>query len=324
MTDRNATIEEFLQVNGQGRALRVALAGDASVRRYERLVNGMVPAIFMDCPPDHLDIGPFLRIATWLRQVGFSAPLIFAADEDAGLILMEDLGDDLFSRVCMLPDEYGVDEMDLYAAAVDVLLALQALDPLPDLPAYDDEKMLEEASRFTRWHASGLSDDAKADYLDIWRELLPLVRVGPAAFVYVDYHADNLLWMEKRGGFAKIGLLDFQDGRVGPPAYDLVSLLEDARRDVSPALAEAMVERYLQARSDLDAEAFRTSYAVLGAQRNCKILGLFSRLAIEEGKSQYLALQDRVRRHLQNDLAHPSLAALAAWFDENLALKIAS
>ncbi len=324
MTDRNATIEKFLQVNGQGRALRKALAGDASVRRYERLVDGMVPAILMDCPPDRLDIGPFLRISTWLRQAGFSTPLIFAADEDAGLVLMEDLGDDLFSRVCLRPDEYGVDEAELYAAAVDVLVALQALDPLSDLPAYDDEKMLEEASRFTRWYAPDLSDAAKANYLDIGRELLPLVRVGPAAPVYVDYHADNLLWLLKRGGPAKIGLLDFQDGRVGPPAYDLVSLLEDARRDVSPDVADVMIERYLKARPDLDVEAFRTSYAVLGAQRNCKILGLFSRLAIEEGKSQYLALQDRVRRHLQNDLAHPSLAALAAWFDENLALKIAS
>ena len=324
MTDRNATIEEFLQVNGQGRALRQALAGDASVRRYERLVDGMVPAILMDCPPDRLDVGPFLRIATWLRQAGFSAPLIFAADEGAGLVLMEDLGDDLFSRVCRLPDEYGVDEAELYAAAVDVLVALQALDPLPELPAYDDEKMLEEAGRFTRWYAPDLSDGAKADYLDIWRELLPAARVGDDALVYVDYHADNLLWLLKRGGPAKIGLLDFQDGRVGPPAYDLVSLLEDARRDVSPGLAEVMIERYLQARSDLDAEAFRRSYAVLGAQRNCKILGLFSRLATLEDKTQYLALQNRVRAHLQNDLAHPSLAALAAWFDENLALKIAS
>ncbi len=324
MTDRNATIEKFLQVNGQGRALRKTLAGDASVRRYERLIDGMVPAILMDCPPDRLDVRPFLEIATWLRSAGFSAPLIFAADEDAGLVLMEDLGDDLFSRVCAQPDAYGVDETELYAAAVDVLVALQALEPLPSLPVYDDEKMLEEASRFTRWYAPDLSDAAKANYLDIWRELLPLVRVGPAALVYVDYHADNLLWLLKRGGPAKIGLLDFQDGRVGPPAYDLVSLLEDARRDVSPDVADVMIERYLKARPDLDVEAFRTSYAVLGAQRNCKILGLFSRLAIEEEKTQYLALLDRVRGHLQHDLTHPRLATLAAWFDENLALKIAS
>ena len=279
----------------------------------------------MDCPPERLDVRPFLRIATWLRQAGLCpAPLIFAADEEAGLVLMEDLGDDLFSRVCARHEDDAV-ETELYGAAVDVLVAMQALDPLPDLPAYDDDKMLEEAARFIRWYAPDLSDPAKADYLDIWRELLPLVRVGPAALVYVDYHADNLLWLEKRSGLDVVGLLDFQDGRLGPPAYDLVSLLEDARRDVRPALAEAH-DRALSsgARPDLDAAAFRISYAVLGAQRNCKILGLFSRLAAEEGRTQYLALQDRVLGHLQRDLRHPALATLAAWFDDNLALKIAS
>ena len=158
------------------------MAGDASVRRYERLVDGIVPAILMDCPPDRLDVRPFLRIATWLRSHGFSTPLIFAADEEAGLVLMEDLGDDLFSHVCLQPDDYGVDEAELYAAAVDVLVALQALDPLPGLPAYDDEKMLEEASRFTRWYAPDLSDVAKGGYLDIWRKLLPAGRVGDDAF----------------------------------------------------------------------------------------------------------------------------------------------
>jgi aminoglycoside/choline kinase family phosphotransferase len=201
---------------------------------------------------------------------------------------------------------------------------LQALDTPSDLPAYDDEKMLGEASRFTRWYASDLSADAKADYLDIWRELLPAVRVGEDALVYVDYHADNLLWLPDRDGLGRVGLLDFQDARLGPPAYDLVSLLEDARRDVPHGLAEAMIERYLAARPDLDGEAFRTAYALLGAQRNCKILGLFSRLAKRDGKTQYLTLQERVRGHLQRDLAHPKLAALAAWFDRHIALNIAS
>ncbi|MGI9508869.1 MAG: aminoglycoside phosphotransferase family protein [Geminicoccaceae bacterium] len=298
------------------------MAGDASARRYERLI-GQSPAILMDAPPEIMDVGPFVRIATWLRQAGFSAPSIFAADVEAGLVLMEDLGDDLFSRV-LAEETGGVDEAELYSAAVDLLVALQKLEPPADLPAYDDEKMLEEVGRFTKWYAPRVSERAKADYLDIWRELLPLVRVGSPAFVYVDYHADNLLWLPAREGLARVGLLDFQDGRLGPPAYDLISLLEDARRDVPPALAEAMIERYLMARSDLDPEAFRTSYAVLGAQRNCKILGLFSRLAIEDGKTQYLALQDRVRSHLQQDLTKSSLAALAAWFDDHIELDIAS
>jgi aminoglycoside/choline kinase family phosphotransferase len=323
VTDRDAQIRAFLAKNNVGQAPRSPLAGDASARRYERLIGRPMPSILMDCPLDRLGVRPFLRIANWLRGQGFSAPLIFAADEAAGLVLMEDLGDCLFTRA-LDAGARGADEATLYAAAVDVLVALQALDPPPDLPPYDDDKMLEEVGRFTRWRAPQVNERAKAGYLEIWRELLPLVRVGPAAFVYVDYHADNLLWLPERDGLARVGLLDFQDGRLGPPAYDLVSLLEDARRDVSAGLAEAMIERYLAARLDLDPEAFRAAYAVLGAQRNCKILGLFSRLAIEEGKTQYLALQDRVRAHLTRDLRHPALATLAAWFDENLALKIAS
>jgi hypothetical protein len=323
MTGRDAIIEKFLQGNGQGRALRTKLAGDASARRYERLTGGSTPAILMDAPPHlpALRTGPFVRIAGWLRQHGFSAPHVVACDIEHGLVLLEDLGDGLFSAV--LPPKGEADATELYGAAVDVLLALQALAPPANLPPYDDEKMLEEASRFTRWYAPALSERAQAAFLDIWRDLLPEVRVGPAALVYVDYHADNLLWLPERNGRARVGLLDFQDARLGPPAYDLVSLLEDARRDVPPALAGAMVERYLRARPDLDPEAFRTAYALLGAHRNAKILGMIANWA-RTGKPHYLALHDRVRAYLQRDLAHPALARLAAWFDENLALKIAS
>jgi aminoglycoside/choline kinase family phosphotransferase len=323
MTDRNAAIEVFLQVNGQGHALRKKLAGDASARRYERLIGGDCPAILMDAPPDQptLRTGSFLRIAEWLLQHGLSAPRIIAHDIEAGLVLLEDLGDGLFSA--MLSPKGESREAELYGAAVDVLVELQRLTPPPDLPPYDDEKMLEEASRFTRWYAPALSERAKADYLDIWRDLLSAMRVGPATFVYVDYHADNLIWLPEREGLARVGLLDFQDGRLGPPAYDLVSLLEDARRDVEPALAETMVERYLLARPDLDPDAFRVAYAVLGAHRNSKILGMIANWS-RTGKPHYLALHDRVRDHLKRDLAHPRLATLAAWFDNHIALKIAS
>jgi len=325
MTNRSAAIENFLQVNGQGRALRAPLEGDASVRRYERLRGGLLPAILMDVPPDLLDIRPFVRLAIWLKRTGFSAPMIFASDAKEGLVLMEDLGDDLFSTVLASEiDEREADERVLYEAAVDVLLKLQALPPPDGLPLYDDEKMLQEAALLTEWYAPHLSDAANHDYLDIWRELLPAVRVGPETLVYVDYHADNLLWLPKNEGLEQVGLLDFQDGRLGPPAYDLMSLLEDARRDVPGAIAEAMIERYLAARPDLDPNAFRAAYAVLGAQRHCKVLGLFSRLASRDGKGSYLGLQDRVRNHLQRDLAHPRLATLAAWFDVNIELNIAS
>lgn len=329
MTDRNATIEHFLEINGQGGALRAPLAGDASVRRYERLRGGMSPAILMDAPPEALDIRPFVQIATWLKQAGFTTPVIFASDADAGLVLMEDLGDNLFSA--LLRPDAGRDEGDLladdvalYATAVDVLLGLQEQTPPEGLPRYDDDKMLAEVALLTEWYGKHLSEGAKQDYLDIWRELLPATRVGQDSFVYVDYHADNLIWLPDNDGRERVGLLDFQDGRLGPPVYDLVSLLEDARRDVSPGLAAIMIQRYLSGRPDLDTEAFRTAYAVLGAQRNCKILGLFSRLATRDGKPAYLTLQDRVRAHLQQDLAHPHLATLAAWFERHIVLNIAS
>lgn len=325
MSERNVQIERFLKVNGQGRALRGPLAGDASARRYERLRGGLCPAVLMDAPPDLLDVEPFVRIGRWLRKEDFSAPLIFAADLEAGLVLMEDLGNDLFS-VVLKPDGAGrqVDAADLYGAAIDALIALQRRAPPDGLPAYDREKMLAEVALLTEWYAPSLSQAAKQNFLGIWQELLPATRTGPDTFVYVDYHADNLLWLPEREGLARVGLLDFQDGRLGPPAYDLVSLLEDARRNVPPDLALAMIERYLAAQPDLDSEEFRTAYALLGAQRNCKILGLFSRLAKRDSKTSYLALQDRVRGHLQRDLDHPRLATLAAWFDSHIELNIAS
>ncbi len=329
MTGRKAAIERFLKANGQGSALRAPLQGDASARRYERLRGGTASAILMDAPPDVLDSAPFVRLAGWLQQQGFSAPLIHAADADLGLVLMEDLGDDLFSTVLRadVGQDQGdllADEVTLYGTAVDVLLTLQEQTPPEGLPPYDDEKMLSEVGLLTEWFAPRLSEGAKRDFIDTWQELLPVTRAGAACFVYIDYHADNLLWLPERGGLERVGLLDFQDGRLGPPVYDLVSLLQDARRDVSPGLVDLMIQRYLSGRPDLDADTFRNAYAVLGAQRNCKILGLFSRLASRDGKTSYLALQDRVLGHLKHDLAHPALATLAAWFDRHVALNIAS
>jgi len=300
----------FLERHGFGGARRTVLAGDASARRYERLTGGPRPAILMDCPPE-IGTERFLSIAGWLHRAGLSAPEILATDAGAGLVLLEDLGDDLFSRVL----RQGGGEACLYGAAVDLLVHLQRLAPPHDLPVYDDAKLLAETQLLTEWYAPGA--DAER-YRAIWRKLLPTVRVGAPCLVYVDYHADNLLWLPEREGHGRVGLLDFQDARLGPPAYDLVSLLEDARRDVSAALAEAMIGRYLAARPDLEPDAFRAAYAVLGAQRNAKILGLFTRLAQRDGKHAYLALLPRVRAHLERDLRHPALAPLRAWAAEHL------
>ena len=304
--------EHFLQRYGYGGATRAALAGDASARRYERLIGGPKPAVLMRCPPQ-IRVEPFLSVASWLHRWRMSAPEVFAIDAGSGQVLLEDLGDDLFSRVLAR----GGDERGLYEAAVDLLVKLQRWPPPEDLPAYDDAWLLREALLLPEWYAP---DAPVEDYRAIWEELLPHARVGADGFVYVDYHADNLLWLPGRKGHARIGLLDFQDARLGPPAYDLVSLLEDARRDVPPELANAMVDRYLAARPDLDPQAFRAAYAVLGAQRNAKILGLFSRLARRDGKPAYLALLPRVAGHLKRDLAHPLLAPLRAWCDLHLQL----
>jgi N-acetylmuramate 1-kinase len=304
--------EEFLEGNGFGGAIRTALAGDASARRYERLSGGPRPAILMHCPPQ-IRVEPFLSVADWLHRWRLSAPEVLAADVESGQVLLEDLGDDLFSRVLA----QGGNERRLYEAAVDLLVELQRHMPPDSLPDYDDAWLLREASLLTEWYAPQAPVD---DYRAIWEELLPHARVGADGFVYVDYHADNLLWLPGRKGHARIGLLDFQDARLGPPAYDLVSLLEDARRDVPPELAIAMVDRYLAARPDLDPQAFRAAYALLGAQRNAKILGLFSRLARRDGKPAYLALLPRVAGHLKRDLEHPLLAPLRAWCDLHLQL----
>jgi aminoglycoside/choline kinase family phosphotransferase len=307
-----AEAQEFLDEHGYGGATRTALAGDASARRYERLSGGPRPAILMLCPPQ-IDVESFLRVAGWLHRWRMSAPQVIAADAESGQVLLEDLGDDLFRRVLAR----GGDERALYEAAVDLLVFLQRCPPPDGLPAYDDAWLLREAALLPEWYAP----DAPADtYLAIWQDLLPRARVGGDGFVYVDYHADNLLWLPGRAGHARIGLLDFQDARLGPPAYDLVSLLEDARRDVPPELAEAMIERYLAARPDLDLAPFRAAYALLGAQRNAKILGLFSRLARRDGKPAYLALLPRVAGHLKRDLEHPLLAPLKAWFDRHVQL----
>jgi hypothetical protein len=316
MAERPAAIDAFLGAHGFGRATRAPLAGDASVRRYVRLTGGPRPAVLMDAPPGAVDVHPFLEVARWLREQGLSAPELIAADAAEGLVLLEDLGDDLFSRVlvnrCLEPL--------LYQAAVDLLVILHRAPPDLPLPAYDDAWLVREAALLIEWYAPGLDAAAAADYLLILRDLLPAARVGTDGFVYLDYHADNLLWLSARAGLARVGLLDFQDARLGPPAYDLVSLLEDARRDVDAHLAEALVQRYLNARPELDLDAFRAAYALLGAQRNAKILGLFTRLAKRDRKPHYLDLVPRVRAHLARDLCHPFLAPLRRWFERHLQL----
>lgn len=318
MTERQAALQDFLTQAKWGAAVVGWLAGDASNRRYARLRLEAHSAMLMDADPAKgEDVRPFIAVTHWLRGRGLSAPAIMAADEVRGFLLLEDLGDDLYARLCARDVTL---EQPLYAAAVDLLHELHLADPADALmnghgPAlYDAAVLRREAALVTDWYlpaASGqtVSDDLRAEYLALVDAACARVATVRTAYVLRDYHAENLMWLPKRSPrAAQVGLLDYQDALIGHPAYDLVSLLEDARRDLSPGLAQAMLARYA-ARAGTGAE-FLADYAVLGAQRNLKIIGIFARLCRRDGKPRYLTLLPRVWAHLQHDLAHPALAPL--------------
>jgi aminoglycoside/choline kinase family phosphotransferase len=313
-------IATFLVKAGWGDAQRRKLAGDASFRRYERIEGTKGRAVLMDAPPPMENVRPFLLVARHLQALGYSAPQILAEDVEAGLLLLEDFGDDTFTRLLAS----GVDESDLYTLGVDLLIELHrnARAIAVDLPSYDKDRLLTEASLLTDWYLPAIGapvsqaerDDCRARW---WTVLEPLQH-QPTTLVLRDYHVDNLIRLKERAGVAACGLLDFQDAVLGSPAYDLVSLLEDARRDVTSSVAAAMLQRYLRAFPDIDEQEFRAAYASLGAQRNAKIVGIFSRLMIRDGKPQYLGHIPRVWRLLAGDLQHPALAPVRDWFDRHI------
>ena len=306
----------FLEASGWGGCAAAPLAGDASFRRYYRLARHAGSAVLMDAPPPHEDVGPYVVVARLLRDLGFSAPEVLAENHGEGFLLLEDFGDDTYTRLL----ERGTDEPALYTLAVDTLIALQraaGTRAIPELAPYDSERLLSEAALLVEWYRP-LPGALCDEYLALWRAVLPETVVSLPTLVLRDYHVDNLMLLPDRPGIEGCGLLDFQDAVTGPPGYDLVSLLEDARRDVPAALRRAMTERYLAAFPALDREAFLRSAAILAAQRNCKIIGIFTRLWRRDGKPQYLAHIPRVWRLLEQDLRHPALAPIARWLDRHL------
>ncbi len=324
MADRADHIAAFLADAGWGAAASRPLAGDASYRRYERLSLDERRAVLMDAPPPEEDVNAFHRVERLLLSLGLSAPRALAVNQAEGLMLLEDLGDRTFTRALA----EGEDERALYELAVDVLIHLHlaadakalAAAPLPD---YDDGRLLQEALLLTDWYLPALSGAetpaaVRDAYIEAWRSVFPLARRVPPTLVLRDYHVDNLMMLKGRPGIAGCGLLDFQDAVIGPRSYDLVSLLEDARRDIPVQLIAAMLARYLAAFPDIDPAAFQASYAILGAQRNAKIIGIFTRLCRRDGKDQYLRHIPRVWRLLEGDLTTPELAPVKAWFDEVL------
>ena len=316
MTERETRITTLLTEAGWGKAVRDPLPGDASFRRYVRLHGGPRPALLMDAPPPEEDVRPYVKVARHLLGLGFSPPEIYAEDIEAGLLVIEDFGDETYTRRLAA----GGDEAEMYTLATDVLIALhrEAGAAAVDLPPYDEARYFEEAALLVDWYLPAIAERAphpemREEYRALWAALTSLAEGVPATLTLRDFHVDNLMWRAGRKGLARCGLLDFQDALIGPVAYDLVSLLEDARRDVPEPVIDAMTERYLAAFPKLDRADFAAAAAMLSAQRNCKIIGIFTRLAKRDGKPDYLQHIPRVWRLLAADLSHPALASMREW-----------
>jgi aminoglycoside/choline kinase family phosphotransferase len=270
----------------------------------------------MDAPPPHEDVRPFVAVAEWLGQAGLTAPEILARDVDRGLLLLGDFGDWRL-RECL--DNDPTRERELYELATDVLIHLHRHDPMPGLSPHGLDQWLEEVKLFTEWYclAVGLSVDVEG-YRAAWSQVLePVAKdgLGPVT-VLRDYHAENVMLVKGREGVAHFGLLDFQDALAGHPAYDLASVLEDARRDVAPDIERAMLDRYIAAVGG--GRQFERSYWALAAQRNTRILGVFTRLWKRDGKPHYTQFQPRMWGLLERDLAQPGLEPVRDWFDANV------
>ena len=322
------------------------LTGDASARKYFRLRAGAQTAILMYASRVPDSVAPFIRLAKHLRQIGFSTPEILAQDRENGLLLLEDFGDDSFAQLLdgsrrSRGDEAQIDNgkrkvegennsepphvvsynsENLFTLATDVLIALHR-EPraVPEnLREYHPEKMLEDIELFVQWRTPQVTALEREEVRAAGRAVLPLAQRVPASRRLCVYHVANLMLLPERAGVQRAGLLDFQDAYRGPVTYDLVSLLEDARRDVPDELQAKLLARYHAAFPELDWDMFETSLAILAAQRHTRVLGIFERLARQEGKLDYRRLHSpRVGRRLQKALRHPTLADVKTWMDRH-------
>jgi N-acetylmuramate 1-kinase len=324
LSERTNLIEIFLQTHGWGSAERSLLAGDASFRRYDRLIEGSRRAVLMDAPPPEEDVRPFAKLARHLRHLGYSGPEIFAEDTANGFLLLEDLGDDTYTQILTK----GGDERALYTLAIDVLIDLHRRPssetlPLKLVPDYDARTLMNEAYLFSDWYMPAVtgketSPKARAAFGEAWLPFFESLQGVPQTLVLRDFHVDNLIWLPNRDTTKGCGLLDFQDALAGHPAYDLMSLLEDARRDIPEDLVNEMLERYLSAFEGLDREAFMKAYAILGAGRHAKVIGIFTRLNMRDGKPQYLQHIPRVWKLLERSIRTGGLDSLGRWVDHYL------
>jgi N-acetylmuramate 1-kinase len=317
MSARDAAARRFLSATAWAGAAMAPLPGDASFRRYFRLAGGPSPALLMDAPPPHEDVRSYRRIAAHLVALGLTAPRVHAADDDAGFLLIEDFGDTTFARALAA----GAPARPLYELATDALVALHARADAAaiDLPAYDAAAMLEKAALFLDWYMprAGRKPDAaqRRRFAAAWAAVLPRAAAGAPTLVLRDFFVENLMLAPGRAGAARCGLLDFQDAAIGPRAYDLMSLVEDARRDVPAEIRAGMLARYFAAFPDLDRAGFLAAATVCAAQRHCRVLGVFARLASRDGKPAYLAHVPRLWRLMERALSQPVMAPVKAWFD---------
>lgn len=325
MKNRENLLVKFIEKNKLDHCERYRLASDASFRAYERLKNGTKSFMLMDAPPEKEKVKEFISIANYLKNNGFSAPEILDTDIENGFILLEDFGDDSFSAVLSGNSKYNKSsEEELYKSAIEALIELAKTDLKTDLPPYDRAVYMREVKLLSEWYLPYINSDydtanASKEYEQIWHEILNTEGVEVQSHVILrDYHADNLMWLPTRENTAKVGLLDFQDALLGSPLYDIVSLLEDARRDVSTKTVQTCIDYYLEQNPQMNKEQFMEQYYIIAAQRNCKIIGIFARLAIRDGKQRYMSYLPRVWAHLEKDLQHPALAKLKNWMDKTI------
>ena len=320
--DRSAAMDAFLSRSGWYGATRIPLAADASFRRYERVLHEGREAILMDAPPPWENVAPFIGVTNHLQRYRLSVPRIFAQDVESGFLLLEDLGDASFTKLLRAePAREG----ELYAAACQALVEITRASQRDDavhLPYYDMAVCLREVGLFAEWFLPQVVGIARAkelreEWLELWANVISRAGLQQNCLVHRDYHADNLFWLNDRQGHHAVGMLDYQDALWGDAAYDLASLLEDARRDVTSETVSACLRQFIEETGENENE-FITRYAVLAAQRNAKIIGIFARLSVRDCKAYYVNYLPRVWGHFMNDIQHPLLAPIAAFIERHV------
>jgi len=307
----------FLKIAGWEEAQIIPLAADCSARTYYRIIKEDRAAILMLAPTRKEKPRTFVKKSYYLREMGLNAPEVYVYDFERGYILLEDFGDITYSNAL----KAGVDEEMLYELAIDTLIHLHKIpQEQHTLKTYTLSKFLREASLFLDWYypavmGQPIPDEARQKFVNVWTRAFDAIPQLPETFVLRDYMVDNLMYLESRPGVKACGLLDFQDAVWGPLTYDLVSLLEDARRDVSHEISDKMLERYLNAFPNLTKREFFHSYYVWGAQRTTKVFGIFARQFVKFGRPKYLEHIPRLWRLLEDDLRHPALIQVKDWFD---------